>query len=376
MPQTATIPSRLVSAITPVRAACALFGFLLLSVAIGPALKSSFGAHGVLNDFLSFYTGAKLLPRGKLYNYKSTLDLQRHLGMMNPPMVYDRLPFYALLFSPLARLDYKNAYLIFQIASILSFALAVLCWRRFGAGTCLLLAGWSSAMAFTLLRGQDVAFVFLFASASAALLRKEYPFSAGAILALGLIKWHFLLLFPLMIIAKKLTRFGLGFASGVGVLILLSFAAYSQWPSDYWHVLQMTQITPHLTSMPNLWSLVHGGPGGLALQTLGIALGAVLCWCAFRSESSLDEAMAISLLAGVIFSTHAYAYDCVLMLPAVAAAASRLHSRPNFQFWLAIGFGACPVLLQFKGGRFIAQFAFLALFLWLSMEVIRRGKRE
>ncbi len=377
MPDTQNLEPRILTVVTPLRAAWALFGVVLLFVAIGPALRSTFSSRGPVNDFLSFYAGSKLLPTAEIYNYKATLDFQRHLGLRNEiPMAYIRLPFYALLLTPLARLDYEIAYVTFQIMSVLSFGLAVASWRRFGLGTCLLLAGWSSAMAIALLRGQDVAFVLLFASASAALLRKGYPFGAGAILALGLIKWHFLLIFPLMIIAKKLTRFGLGFAGGVGALILLSFIAYPHWPSDYWRALQLTEITPHLTSMPNLLSLLYGMPGARAFQALGIASGAMLCLCVFRYGSSTDEAMAISLLAGLIFSTHAYSYDCVLVLPAVAVGASLLGSRPFMQACFSTGLSACPVLLGLKGGRFVPQVAFVVLFLWLAATIIQRTKKS
>lgn len=377
MPHTTNSHPRIVGAVTPVRAACALFGFLLLSVAIGPAFKSTFSSGGTHNDFLSFYTGSKLLPKSEIYRYDSTFEFQKHLGLTDTtPMVYIRLPFYALLFSPLAKLDYKIAYIVFQIVSILSFGLAMALWQKFGVGTCLLLVGWSSAMAIALLRGQDVAFVLLFASASAAMLRKGYHFGAGAILALGLIKWNLFLIFPLMIIAKKLTRFGLGFAAGVGVLLILSFLAYFHWPIDYLHALQLSETTLHVTSMPNLRSLLYGMPGALAFEALGMALGAALCWGVFRSESSGDEALAISLLAGVILSTHAYAYDCVLVLPAVAVAASFLCSRPYVQTWWAAGFSVCPVFLEFEGGRFVPQVAYVVLFLWLSVAIIRRKKKD
>ncbi len=345
-----------------------MFGFLLLSVAVGPALKSTFGAHGAPNDFMSFYTGARLLPKSQLYLYNQTFEFEKQLGLTDPtPMVYIRLPFYALLFTPLAKLDYKLAYAIFQIGSILSFVLAMLLWRRFGAGTCLLLAGWSGAMAIALLRGQDAAYVLLFASVSAALLRKGQHFSAGAILALGMIKWNLLLFFPLMMIAKKMTRFGLGAAAGASVLLALSFLVYPGWPGDYPHALQLSETTLHVAAMPNLRSLLSGVSGALGIQLLGIAAGAVLCWRVFRSAGSGDQAVAISLLAGVIFSTHDYAYDCVLLLPAVGVAASLLNARPVVQACCAAAFSFCPVLLNFERARFIPQIAFIGVFLWVVL---------
>lgn len=364
----------------PIYAALALAGFLVLSIMIGPALRSTFGSQGVRNDFLSFYSGAKLLPACELYRLDATLELQRRLNTADgtPPVYisYVRPPFYAALLSPLARLDYGNAYAIFQAGSLLSFGLAMALWRRFDPGVCLLLVGFSSAMAVALLRGQDDALVLLFTSLSAALLRKGRHFGSGAILALGLIKWHLFLILPFLIVARKMYRFGAGFVTATGALLALSFARCLDWPLEYWRALRQTEPIVHVTSMPNLRSLLHGIPGEPAVQVLGLLLGVALCWRVFRSPCGADEALATCLIAGVIFSAHAYAYDCVLVLPAVVVAVSRLGRGPVVKAWCAAGLGACPALLAFELWRFIPQLALFALFLWLSAAMIRRDVNQ
>jgi hypothetical protein len=104
----------------------------------------------------------------------------------------------------------------------------------------------------------------------------------------------------------------------VGVLLILSFAAYPAWPGDYLHSLQLSETTLHVTAMPNLRSLLFGMPGALAMQILGTAAGAVLCW-------------------------------------------------PVMQVCWAVGFSICPVLLNFEGARFVPQVALIGLFLWMVL---------
>ncbi len=352
--------------VPPIFPALALAGVIFLSLATGPALRSTLREGGAFSDFLSFYSGSKLLAACELYSYDKTLELQRQLGMTDAtPMVYIRLPFYAALLSPLAKLDYRTAYLIFQLGSLASFAWAMLLWRRFGSGTSLVLFGSSAAMAIALLRGQDAALVLLFASISARLLQKGRHFSAGAVLALGLIKWHLLWAIPILALARRLVRFGAGFATVAALLLAWSFALCVDWPLEYWRALQQSETTLRLSEMPNLRALLNGVPGENALLALGIAVGIAGCWRAFRSHRDLDEALAICLLAGVILSPHSYSYDCVLILPAAAVALSPLASRPGWQALGALGLAMCPALLAFPLWRFAPQLALFALMAWL-----------
>jgi Glycosyltransferase family 87 len=358
--------------VAPISAACALVGLIFLSVAIGPALRSTFRERGPRNDFLSFYTGSRLLGHGELYDYSKTIGLEKQLGLGDTtPMAYIRLPFYAAMLSPLAALGYRTAYAIFQTVCLVSFGLALLLWRRFGSGTTLVLFGCSAAMATAILRGQDVTLVLLFASISAALLRNGRPFSGGAVLALGLIKWHLLWAIPVLVVTRKLVRFGLGFTTAGGILLAWSFWPRLDWPVLYWRALQRNDMAVvHLHEMPNLRALLVGIPGESILLVIGFAVGAALCWRAFRSSCDLDEAIAICLLAGVFFTPHAYSYDCVLLLPAAAVALSSLSYRPALQAFCALGLAMSPALLTFQNWRFVFFGAYLSCcgLLWARLQ--------
>ena len=154
-----------------------MVGCLLLSVTTGPVIWSTFGPHGARNDFLSFYAGAKLLPTRELYRLQPTLELERRIAAQDSAPVaeisYIRLPFYAALLKPLARLPYRAAYAVFQSLSLLAFVWSIASWRRFGPGACIVLAASCGGMAFALLRGQDSAFVLFLLSVSSLLLSPQ-----------------------------------------------------------------------------------------------------------------------------------------------------------------------------------------------------------
>lgn len=96
-------------------------------------------------------------------------------------------------------------------------------------------------------------------------------------------------------------------------------------------------------------------------------LVAALCWRALRSGPNADEALVICLLAGLVLSPHAYAYDCMLALPAILFALSPFDGRPVCQVMSAGAPTACPLLLWCPAGRLIPQIALPAFLLWLCV---------
>jgi hypothetical protein len=279
--------------------------------------------------------------------------------------VYIRLPFYAGLFRPVASIDYPLAYALFEMFTLLSFAVAVALWGRFGPGLCLVTAAWSTPLFTMLMHGQDSALILLVASVSARLVGIGRTLAAGAVLALAAIKWHFLLPFALLVCAWNFVRFAFGFAAACVGLLAWSFWLCPAWPLEYYRALRASETTLHLSQMPNLRSLVAGLPAYLFLWTAAGVILAALCWKALRARMDPDSGVGICLLGGLLFSPHAYAYDCVLALPAIVMALSPYGSRPVLQLLAACILSACPVLLWLPGWRFIPQLLFPALLIWL-----------
>ena len=367
--QNRALPWRL---ITPLPAACALAGLIFLSVAIVPGLRSTFGKNGWRNDFVSFYSGAKLLSTCQMYSYNSVFEMQKHLGMTDSTaMVYIRPPFYAAIMRPLSALPYEMAYAVFQVLSMVSFAFGIALWRHFGWGLCLILGGWNVAMAMTLLRGQDVAFVLLIASLSAHLLRKGQHFGAGATFALALIKWHLLVPIVILILANRLLRFALGFAAAGIVLIGIAFYECPDWPVQYRQALRQSETSLQSSQMPNIRGLFSSTSGTTPVELVVIIACAALCWWALKSPANPDVAIALCLLAGVILSVHAYAYDCVLILPGAAAGLSRVTQRWGIQSICAVSVAVCPVLLLSPVLRVIPQVGLIILMVWICVHRIK-----
>ena len=156
-------------------------------------------------------------------------------------------------------------------------------------------------------------------------------------------------------------RFGTGFVLTAFILIVWSFLLVPGWPLEYWQAIQGTEPIVHATSMPNLRSLLYGLPGDTAIQVFGVIVGMVFCWRVARTSCANEEAIAFCFLAGLVCSSHAYAYDCVVALPAVAVVIARAGLRPHWKALAAALLSLSPVLLIMDGWRFIPQLIFVGL---------------
>jgi hypothetical protein len=273
------------------------------------------------NDFLPFYCAGKLQPSGELYRFDSYYGLQRQIiGGVSPALVYIRLPFYSLLFVPLARLPYLSAYSVY-----LGLQLTVLgIWLRSYWTTHPKLA-LSAAVSLPLLlafgNGQDVILI----TALAGLAWKEAerrPFLAGILLALCSIKIHLFLLVPLALVRHRYWKTLAGLAMGGAVLVALSFyAAGRHWIQDYLRVLARPEIHPQVKLMGNLRALASGVGFDGATWPLMAATALCTLWLLWRSRS-LHEALLVALPAALILNLHVYLQDFTLLLSIVPLAAA------------------------------------------------------
>ena len=271
--------------------------------------------HGI-NDYFSFYGGAKLLPSGQLYDAAAMQELQiRTLGGVMPNVLYIRPPFEALLLCPLALLPYSASYWTYQALSLAAVIVFMLLYRR-EVPEIVPLAGVSFPLACAFLNGQDVPFILLAAGAGMLLFHRGREVAAGLVLALCSTKPHLFAFVALAFLLHRRWRVIAGGAIGVTVLVGLSFlAAGRDWPARFLETIANPAIHPNPAGMGNLYALANGFTPLLAwtyVPLLLLTAGAFL-YLAFRDHST-ERVVAYGLVAGLLAGRHAFCQDYSLLL--------------------------------------------------------------
>lgn len=298
-----------------------IFMLMMFAAHLEPKLKGH-------NDFAAFYSGAKLLDTGNLYD-SIALRTQEELaiGISSGQHGYIRFPFHAAFVWPLSRLPYMTAYTIWEMSLILSTIAFVILWRPPGGGMNVLLVSMSFPVLAGIANGQDTLFLLLFLTGVVIQHRRGSKFLAGAILSLCAIKFHLFLLVPLLIAARREWCFARGFLAGGGVLAIVSFAAAGwNWPLELVTSALNPQFSPRTLEMANLHGVMANVPAGGALEVaIGIAV-AIAVWVICR-RAGFEYGLAAVLIGGFTLSVHAYLPDLVVTLPAVLILIARSQSK-------------------------------------------------
>ena len=293
------------------------------------------------NDFMNLYAGSALAGSPDLYNQEAVRRVQSEFWEHPRSLPFARLPFYALLLSPLRLFGYPRAYWVFQIVCLAAVAATVFLLpvreKWFTALTCC----WSLPLFHSFVMGQDVPIVVLALAASMALLIRGKDFAAGCVVSLCLIKFNLFLALPILILGRRMWKFGLGAVSGTAVLMAVSFlAAGWRWPAEYLAVLRTPGLTALYGGLPNLRGLFARLPSVNYWQAAGTCLAALLAWRAARAKD-VRLAFAAMLLCSLLVSHHAFCADAFTMVPAAVllwdGAAHAAHR-------LAACVLACPLL--------------------------------
>jgi hypothetical protein len=321
------------------RAHAALLAVCLWSVLAlglsGPGLRDR---SGVLKgaDFLQFYVFASLAREGRtdaLYDYAAHVAEGERRVPESRGTTY--LPVYgpqvALLFAPLARLDYARALGVFLATSALLYALCVAAvWRTCPrlaahAGTAALLALGYPAFFSLIGCGQSSALVLACATGTWLALRGGRPFLAG--LALGGLAYK-----PQLALGAGLVLLAAGeirVLAGAALSAAAQLAAAALWLGAA-PLLEYAGVAAHLGELaPTLGFKLHQmhslraffellAPrpvatvawGATAAATVGIALRV------WRSELPLGARFAALLVASALVNPHQYLYDLALLAPA------------------------------------------------------------
>ena len=299
-------------------------------------------------DFFNFYAAARLyVTQGGSAVYDIALQRQAELEITGQDpsrfivLPYFHPPYYTLLISPLAFLDYRHAYYAMAAFNVLLAAalIAILVTTSLSVrGRGWLVAGAMIAGFFplfvTVLQGQsDLVVLVPLAAAYAAWARGRYEW-AGAFSALALAKPQLLLLIPVLFIARRAWRALAAFAGVLAGLGLLSIATFGVGAVlgylnavGTWAVTgrlpntdQLVYTDPAVYSLRNILEALPGGGKVVAFVILVLLLALVALSLSWRPDKPrLDFALAIA--ASLVLSPHQNVHDlALLVIPGFALA--------------------------------------------------------
>jgi hypothetical protein len=289
-------------------------GVAVNALLFGPALRLT--ATGI-NDFMSIYSGARLAFTGGMYDLAANLQVQRDTaGWENVNRLFLRPPFDALLMWPLGRLPYLMASHVWEILIVATIALFCILWpgdRRKATLACC----WSLPVFYVFANGQDIGILLVLVALAMREMRRGRDTTAGLLFSLCSIKFHLLLLLPLLILRLRLWRFLGGLVMGGAILLVVSMAPGGwNWPARYVKLLQNPIGNPWPEMMPTVHGLTYGLAHSGAWETAGSLAVAALVWLALR-KGSFEYGLAAVLVGGILVAPHAYLSDCGMAVPAL-----------------------------------------------------------
>jgi hypothetical protein len=291
-----------------------LLGLAVNAFLFGPSLQLT--ARGV-NDFMSIYSGTRLAFTDNMYNIGENLRVQREAaGWDNINHLFLRPPFDALLMWPLGRLSYITAAHLWELLIVASVALFCYFWpgnRRAAAIACC----WSFPLFHVFANGQDIALILLLIAIGLREMRRGRETTAGMIFALCSIKFHLLLLLPVLIIGQRRWKLLGGLMAGGALLFAVSFLpGGSHWVGRYLALLRNPIGNPWPEAMPNLHGLTDGLSHAAIWQAAGSLAVAILVFWVSRNKS-FEFGLAAVLVGSILVAPHAYLSDIALALPAL-----------------------------------------------------------
>jgi hypothetical protein len=321
-------------------------------------------------DFASFYTAAQIVRSGqsaRLYDpglqWKIQQEFSRTVKIRLGPLPYIRPPFEALLFLPFAYLSYPIACLVWMAINIILLLIIPFLLPWFDHENSAIPIPVASLMsfaffpvAFDLIQGQDSVLLLLIFVSGLRLLLRHADLACGAVLALGMFKFHLVIPLIAIFLLRKKFRVALGFVGVSFVLFTISLVMV-HWSGVLAYPRYLLELNPGLgmvkpRRMPNVRGLmavllgddlVYPGAHWLLLGVVvfGIMIGSKY----WRGDDRRSHLMAFSFAIVVTLLTSYYAniYDLtLLLLPLLLLARTFLHSE--FRGWPRTVFLSAAVL--------------------------------
>lgn len=356
--------------VTYVAALCAL-AFGLLIYCADPR------GHGW--DFHQFYA-VGTLPAADTYDVEAQRQAEERIWREDRPLVevfnyspYLKPAYYRLVFVPLAKLPFWTAYRVwvaFQVIAALA-ALWLLARRYQLDAAVVMLLPMCPYLMLSFTWGQDTGLLLLLITLSLELGLRKREGWAGAVLALGLVKWNTILAFPLAFLVQKRWRTLAGFSA-----VAVAEVATSVWITGLAGVRDYLELSSDPAA--HFWSatmpcvrgilLALGTPQALAFGVAALAVGLFL-WKLRDLDWETTYAAASSV--GVFLAFHTMGYDLALAVVGIAILFDRLSAGwkgPVVVFFLS----PIPYIIQ----KFTAVNGLAVAFALLATAVVMSLRRE
>jgi Glycosyltransferase family 87 len=314
-------------------------------------------------DFRQLYTAGHMVLSGhstQVYDYEASSVAQNQVvSRASGALPFNHLAYEALLFSLLALLPYRVAYVAL---AIVNFGLLAVCFRilRPYLGDLSELPRWLPFVlflgflpsTFAISEGQDSILLLILAACSFQLLERGRDRWAGAVLALTLFKFQFALPIALLYLCWKRWRFVEGFVLCGAGIVAVSFAMVGL-TGAVTYAKELISMSARLSAdgrvrygirpelMMNLRGFVyligHRILSGSAIQVITAVFSlAVVLWAARRKAS-----FPLAVTVAVLVSYHCFIDDAALLLIPLAVMIGRK------SFWMACSVLIIPDVLLF-----------------------------
>jgi hypothetical protein len=339
------------------------------------------------HDFAMLYTGAWLSSHGhfaEIHDVDAQLGVERQFLPQPVELVpFVRPTFYGALVAPLGFLSVDTAFVVWISLQCVIFA-GVLWWGRLHFGwNAFLLGAMYFPTAIGIAHAQDSAIMLLVFVLAYICLESGREFTGGAVLGLGLFKFHLLLLFAPVLLLRKQRRALGGFAATAFVEAMISIVLGGlSAPRKYFDLL-MRKDLEHLQPTPEKMINVGAIPANFGLQSaaLNICLAIVVVIVVVIGvwKAPLWRWLAITSCGALLIVPHVYGYDAGFLLLSIWLVYSKSERR---LVRTAAAFMAAPFLflLSMLGSPWsvlpaIGNLLFLSVLTWESIAT-RKGRQH
>ena len=352
----------------PVGTLIAAIAFSVFWIGIGSLIVE--GAR--VRDFLNLYTGSSLARDGdfsQLFDRETQLRRERELVPATEELYpFVRPHFYAAILTPLSLIPFAAA---FWVWLALHSALLIGCWtwasQRFGPDA-LIFGSLYLPTAVGIAHGQDCVFLLVIVIAAYVAADQGKDMSAGALLAIGLIKFHLLLLVPVAMALRGKWRLLQGFCAVAALEVAVS-AVVSGWSGMKQYVdLLLAKDIRGLSPSPELMINVHSIPKNFgidqpAVSAISVALVIGLVVVGGRG-APLWRWLSVALVGSLLVPPHVYGYDASMLLLPVWLAL--FLSKKLWTRLMALALGTPPVFFVSMAGAPWSVLPAVVLLLFLT----------
>jgi len=290
---------------------------------------------GVMTDFVDFWAASRLLINGgDPFSPAEVLELQQSVGYLEPkPLLMWNPPWTLSFILPIGVLDYGLSQFVWLLLHVFFILLsAQKLWAIYSPTARQAYLPWIAAFTFVptlmvLIIGQITPLVLLGIVGFLYFERKNQLFLAGVSTTIISIKPHLIYLFWIGVIlwVWNQRRWPVAYGAIVAGIIVAVIPALID-PAVYFQFIEMYRFpgrsTPLELPAPSIGSFLalYFPHGNLPIQFLPPLLGSLWFlwhWHKYKDHWNWSEQIPLMILVSLAFSSYAWTYDQVILLPAV-----------------------------------------------------------